>query len=147
MGEQGLKDELTEAGISSVGVGPDPFPDGAPDKLIPEVPQDSSIKAVIVGYDHFVSLPKLVKVSCSFRCFYFDTTPIPKIALPPQVCTYARYVEPEFFLASNSDARQPTPYNQVWPETGPFISFVSKSPQLATGAYMHVVSHFPVSGV
>lgn len=63
MGEGGLRDELLEAGIDSIGVGSDPFPEGAPDKLIPEVPQDDTIRAVVVGYDHFVSLPKLVKVS------------------------------------------------------------------------------------
>lgn len=78
MGEQGLKDELTEAGISSIGFGSDPFPDGAPDKLIPEVPRDSSIRAVIVGYDHFVSLPKLVKVSCN--PFSNQTVPNTEIA-------------------------------------------------------------------
>ena len=59
-----MEDELKAAGISSIGVGPDPLPDAAPANLIPEVPEDESIKAVIVGYDHFVSLPKLVKVSC-----------------------------------------------------------------------------------
>ena len=123
MGEEGIRDELTAAGIASVGVGCDPFPEGAPDKLIPQVPQDPDIRAVILGYDHWVSLPKLVKVPtpiCSFLS--------PSRLFRPQACTYASHVEPHFFLATNCDERQPTPYHtQVWPETGPFISFAGDS--------------------
>ena len=95
MGEEGIRDELTAAGIASVGVGCDPFPEGAPDKLIPQVPQDPDIRAVILGYDHWVSLPKLVKVPtpiCSFLS--------PSRLFRPQACTYASHVEPHFFLAS-----------------------------------------------
>jgi hypothetical protein len=58
------------------------------------------------------------------------------IIISGQVCTYARDVAPEFFLATNSDAQQPTPRkDQVWPETGPFISFVSKFPIIAFGKF------------
>ena len=120
LGENGLVDELNDAGIRNIGVGHDPFPEGAPDKLVPDVPQDDDIKAVVVGYDHFVSLPKLVKVCLKLFMHVFHV-------LCLQICTYARQVAPDFFLATNGDERQPSPYEgQLWPETGPFISFVGK---------------------
>ena len=125
MGESGLTDELTEAGINFMGPGPDPFPEGAPDKLIPFVAENEGIRAVVIGYDHFVSLPKLVKVSMLITRSPGATADTRRCLV--QACTYAYHVEPEFFLATNCDQTQPTPNkSQTWPETGPFISFAGK---------------------
>lgn len=57
----GIKNELDQLGIKNSGVGPD-FPVNNLDGLVPDVELSDSIKAVIVGYDNLISLPKLVKV-------------------------------------------------------------------------------------
>ena len=57
----GIKNELDLLGIKNSGVGPDVDVNNS-DGLVPAVKLSDSIKAVIVGYDNLISLPKLVKV-------------------------------------------------------------------------------------
>lgn len=65
LGCSGVKDELDQMSIESVGVGPDPFPqDFDASTLVPPVILDPAIGAVVVAFDNLISLPKLIKV-CS----------------------------------------------------------------------------------
>lgn len=57
----GIKNELDLLGIKNSGVGADVEGTNS-DGLVPAVELNNSIKAVIVGYDNLISLPKLVKV-------------------------------------------------------------------------------------
>lgn len=61
----GLKDELDEANIRNVGVGPDASTT-IKDELVPELTlNEGQIDAVVVGFDSEISLAKLIKVTTS----------------------------------------------------------------------------------
>ena len=64
LGCQGIKDELDGLNIKNFGVGADPLPENSKE-LVPVIDTSERVDGVIVGYDNVVSLPKLVKVSCS----------------------------------------------------------------------------------
>ncbi|RWS28336.1 phosphoglycolate phosphatase-like protein [Leptotrombidium deliense] len=99
-GTRGIADELTAAGIECTGVGKDPMANDG--DMFPNVTLDCDVKAVVVAYDNYISLPKLVKA-----------------------CTYARTVDPRFFIATNADESFPTPMKHLLiPGTGAFVAFV-----------------------
>ncbi|XP_022083751.1 glycerol-3-phosphate phosphatase-like isoform X1 [Acanthaster planci] len=100
IGEEGLKEELTEYGISFTGPGPDPVVGPQKDWL--HIPLDPEVKAVCVGFDRTFSYFKILKAAS-----YLNNPNLP-------------------FLATNCDKRFPPHlgYDIVLPGTGCIINAV-----------------------
>ncbi|RWS17355.1 phosphoglycolate phosphatase-like protein, partial [Dinothrombium tinctorium] len=99
-GGKGLSIELNNAGFENIGVGKDPLIDD--NTYVPNVILDNDVKAIVVAYDIHISLPKLIKA-----------------------CTYAKNVDENFFIATNTDETFPTPMKHlVVPGSGAFVSFI-----------------------
>lgn len=100
LGSQGISDELNAVGIKNFGVGPDSTPDDwAPGMARFKV--DSSVGAVVVGFDNQVSFKKLAKA-----------------------CSYVK--RPDcLFIASNADEAFPSPSPEIFvPGPGLYVSAI-----------------------
>lgn len=95
-GSSGITSELEKVNIQHLPIGPDPVGDN----WIPwlkEVQLDPEVGAVIVGFDHHVSYPKLIKASSYLK-------------------------NPEtLFIATNRDEQFPADGNLVIPGAGTFV--------------------------
>ncbi|XP_076444674.1 glycerol-3-phosphate phosphatase-like [Babylonia areolata] len=76
IGSPGMSEELSLAGITNFGLGPDPDPVYHNIQDLLEVPLRDDVQAVLVGYDKHFSLNKLFK-ACSYlsdkKCLYLAT--------------------------------------------------------------------------
>ncbi|KAL1116277.1 hypothetical protein AAG570_005772 [Ranatra chinensis] len=108
IGSKAIAKELKKVGIESIGVGPDLVnPAKLKSGIVLEelAPSDRDVGAVIVGFDHHFSLPKIVKA-----------------------CTYL--ADPEcLFIGTNTDQTYPHQGNFVWPGTGAFIAAIETGSQ------------------
>ncbi|XP_054710774.1 glycerol-3-phosphate phosphatase-like [Uloborus diversus] len=99
LGSTGITFELQKAGIDHLPVGPDPVPEDWV-KWIPELKLDPEVGAVVVGFDHYISYPKLTKAASYLR-------------------------DPEtLFIATNRDEQFPTERNLTIPGAGTFVAAV-----------------------
>lgn len=100
IGSEGLANELDNHGIQHTNPGPDPMLSNAQTYLSQEFSFDEDIGAVVVGFDEFISYPKILKA--------------------------ANYVKnPDcLFLATNSDETFPMGDSLVTPGTGTMVAAV-----------------------
>lgn len=99
IGSEGITKELDAVGIEHTKIGPDPMPGSLNQFVYEELNLQSDIGAVVVGFDEFISFPKLTKAA-------------------------SYLADPEcIFLATNTDERFPTP-NYVIPGTGSIVRAV-----------------------
>ncbi|KAG8180311.1 hypothetical protein JTE90_028860 [Oedothorax gibbosus] len=99
LGSQGITDELTSVGIRHLPIGPDPVADDWI-KSLGELKLDPEVGAVVVGFDHYISYPKLTKAASYLK--------------RPDV----------IFLASNRDEQFPAEGDLIIPGSGTFVAAV-----------------------
>ncbi|KZC11360.1 PREDICTED: phosphoglycolate phosphatase-like [Dufourea novaeangliae] len=94
IGSEAIAKELSEVGLSSIGVGPDPVNTNVPYNTFKKDPE---VGAVIVGFDEHFSYPKMVKAASYLS--------------DPNV----------HFIATNTDERFPVANSVVIPGTGTLV--------------------------
>ncbi|XP_043259538.1 glycerol-3-phosphate phosphatase-like [Colletes gigas] len=99
VGSIGITKELDEEGIKHTGIGPDVM-DGDEVEMVQNFKPDPEVGAVIVGFDKYFSLPKLVKAATYLQ--------------NPNV----------HFIGTNCDTERPSPNNNKFPGTGCFIKTI-----------------------
>ncbi|GBM81454.1 Glycerol-3-phosphate phosphatase [Araneus ventricosus] len=99
LGCAGIAAELDEAGIPHLPVGPDPIADNWI-QWLSEVKLDPEVGAVIVGFDNYVSYPKLTKAASYLK----DPS--------------------NLFLATNRDDQFPAERNIILPGAGTFVTAI-----------------------
>ncbi|XP_055941536.1 glycerol-3-phosphate phosphatase-like isoform X2 [Argiope bruennichi] len=98
-GSTGIAAELDEANIPHLPIGPDPVADNWI-QWLSEVKLDPEVGAVIVGFDHYVSYPKLTKAASYLK-------------------------DPNnLFIATNRDEQFPTEGDLIIPGAGTFVSAI-----------------------
>nr|UJH41143.1 farnesyl diphosphate pyrophosphatase [Pardosa pseudoannulata] len=99
LGSTGITQELENAGIQHLPVGPDPIPENWI-QWLSELRLDPEVGAVVVGFDHYVSYPKLTKAASYLK-------------------------DPEtLFIATNRDEQFPAEGNLIIPGAGTFVSAI-----------------------
>lgn len=99
LGGTGITQELQNANIEHLPVGPDPMPDNWI-QWLSEFKIDPEVGAVIVGFDHHISYPKLTKAASYLK-------------------------NPEtLFIATNRDEQFPAEGNLIIPGAGTFVTAV-----------------------
>ncbi|XP_035221116.1 glycerol-3-phosphate phosphatase-like isoform X2 [Stegodyphus dumicola] len=95
-GSSGITHELEKANIQYLPIGPDPIPDNWI-QWLSDLKLDPEVGAVVVGFDQYVSYPKLTKAASYLK-------------------------NPEcIFLATNRDEQFPTEGNLIIPGAGTFV--------------------------